>query len=332
MFCGKCGSEQNNAKFCGKCGALVGSTVKAAAPTVSPKPVPPKPGVPKQQPRLNFSNAPLTMRQPIEPIAAPRPVDQPITPTICMMCGIRNAVFGIDYCADCEAKAHRKPEEWDAVRAAEQKPITKELGGLRTSAKIMLGGCAAGAVLLIIGLASNHAPTASTPVTSPVVNQQPVVAPQPLIQPQTPQAVPIRNSQDNYPAPSISQIDNSSFDPSIQGPTSQIQNNDDAQNQLKQQQDQIQQKQAEMQQQQQEANTQLAAVQKQNCEAQATALSNQISELRDEYRAIDGPNPSHYPDEDSADNADQVRNQKRNQLQNQINNLQTELDNLSCTQ
>jgi hypothetical protein len=131
-------------------------TFDQPVPNVAPLNVSGAPRQQRPQPKLNFSDAPLTLRKyvhqpPVETTAIGpatinygSPIPETTITTVCMMCGFQSAVYGTDYCSDCQAKVHRKPEEWDAIRARKSstQTITRRNKALASFA---------GAVLLILG-------------------------------------------------------------------------------------------------------------------------------------------------------------------------------------
>jgi hypothetical protein len=76
-------------------------------------------------------------------VAAPystAPAQPQLGPINCLICSMRPALSDGDHCAVCAEKLNRKPEQWDAVRAAAPPPLTQELGGLSARTKGLVGG------------------------------------------------------------------------------------------------------------------------------------------------------------------------------------------------
>jgi hypothetical protein len=101
---------------------------------------------------------------------------------------------------------------------------------------------------------------------------------------------------------------------------------------LQEQMQQTAQRQEQMQQQQSDANQKLADAQKQNCETQKTALESQIRSLEDQKNSLHNPIGDDYPDSLALSHAMDTYNRQESALGDQISALQTEIDDLNCSQ
>ena len=73
----------------------------------------------------------------------------------CLICGIRPALNTGEHCGICVEKLNRKPEQWDAERAAQPPPISQEIGGLSGRTKVF-GSAVVGICLIAVVAALGH--------------------------------------------------------------------------------------------------------------------------------------------------------------------------------